>query len=1173
MSSNFLENFSTRRDARFKKPFDPLAFFAGDGWENDIEAAIPVLKDPNNKYLVRSLKGSVTGIQSENYFPAHLLSEDFLRSILNGGVFENAPVVEDGASEAYRWFVDWGNMLQGFDIKQLKNPGRPKGSKDTRPRSRSRSKSKEKDKSSNPDTYRMLNAPSGKRKERKERAKTYNKRKKDEEGFNEVERILGRPLVRKPNVLQKSGAFFPFRLGTNFLDFDYAQVYSEVSDEFQQEQCLIHTLRYFGVDESLLQIVMVKYTGHGIHIPRKDFKDIARLCRAKIYLSMYRSDEASGTMHSTITPEEWDIEVKLGFYKEHFFPEIDTGYSRYYLRNLEKVENWVLQGTILEEDKSNVVREGRRGVPVINKSNPTLTTAAALRELSKHGYFHEKATPFRMGKRPDVGFLSAETVEAEQEAWEFKEASTVGEQDLGSILFAADFESYIQGRHEPCLSAVIRITEGEEELKVSDVRLCDGSDPVQQLFTAIVFTIQDLQNQRGGGRFSKKVVFFHNLRYDRTLFEQHPQVRIESVCEKGGSVYSMRIRFNGIQLEIRDSLKMINVGISRFASAFQLPPGVCKQGDYILYDYFTPANRSTENSLVSVEEYSSNHVFSDDVKENEELRIKFNQKLRTFLNDPDKSPRDCYFGPADSFLPWVLYRYYLRYDVLVLALGLQKFRHEFGVITENKLNIFDSLTISSFANRYMGFTGCFDGAYSYYGTTREFISKAIYGGRVFCNPAYEGREVTGKLDYFDACSLYPSAIKFICEQSGGFPTGPCSFLQPEQLDYAFLRNETTEYTVEIKISAIRKQQHSVPFIAYRSTDSGLQYLNALPGDLKSIIVTVDKQTLEDYIAFHLIEFEVLRGVFWTGPKNTKWGEVISGLYEERLKCKRLGHGVRADNLKLVMNSAYGKTIMKPTLIEKVFAAADKRDDSDDSKWKRRLISDFHLIKEFRWIGEHQLELTRFAKDETFTLCKYGSMILAASKHLMNQVFDLMSENEMNIYYTDTDSFVMDQKDQKQLAQLFQDKYDRPLIGDSLGQMHSDFTMKLDGKAVNPIHIWSSAFFPMSKKLYLHRIHTILPDGKTASSIQFKCKGCTTEGLTYEAAKLGAGDEGFIALYRKLSQGEEIDIPLNPPGKATKFVYSKDNRVSTPTEVFYRKIKSPAAQLRVGVAQTGRALVL
>ena len=216
-----------------------------------------------------------------------------------------------------------------------------------------------------------------------------------------------------------------------------------------------------------------------------------------------------------------------------------------------------------------------------------------------------------------------------------------------------------------------------------------------------------------------------------------------------------------------------------------------------------------------------------------------------------------------------------------------------------------------------------------------------------------------------------------------------------------------------------------------------------------------------------------------------------------------------------------------------------------------------MIQKYREVGENQVEVSKYELDKSSNISKFGSMILAASKHIMNEVFDLMSENKMPIYYTDTDSFVMRKSDRLPLSEKFSEKFDRKLIGKQLGNFHSDFSFKLNGQDVDPNLVTSIEFIPAGRKLYLHHLVATV-DGKTHHSLQFKAKGCTVEGMWDAASRIEPGDAGMIELYRRLANGEKIKVTLNPVGKKVKFVYNKDNSVSTPDVRFVRQIRSQAA---------------
>ena len=77
-------------------------------------------------------------------------------------------------------------------------------------------------------------------------------------------------------------------------------------------------------------------------------------------------------------------------------------------------------------------------------------------------------------------------------------------------------------------------------------------------------------------------------------------------------------------------------------------------------------------------------------------------------------------------------------------------------------------------------------------------------------------------------------------------------------------------------------------------------------------------------------------------------------------------------------------------------------------------------------------------DESFSSPHLGCQILSYSKRLMNKVMTLADDNNINIYYTDTDSIHIDENGVEPLAKLYENKYGQKLIGKKLCQFHCDF---------------------------------------------------------------------------------------------------------------------------------------
>jgi hypothetical protein len=250
-------------------------------------------------------------------------------------------------------------------------------------------------------------------------------------------------------------------------------------------------------------------------------------------------------------------------------------------------------------------------------------------------------------------------------------------------------------------------------------------------------------------------------------------------------------------------------------------------------------------------------VFDVDAVKNSQQHDEYLRELNAYLLTEN-------MGTAGSdgqvrFQPWRFYKFYSRYDVLVLAAGIKTMQREIFKITCNELDVLESLTLASFSHKYMSNEGAYDGMYEMSTSLREYQMQAVAGGRTYVNPLYEGKSCSGDFEYLDAVSLYPSAIAEQCEQLGGFPTGEAYLLKPEELNMEFLSQvDVSEFTITIEITAIRKKQFSVPFVRVKSGTS-LDYVNELI-DGEPIIETVDEVTLEDWVEFHGIEFNIQSGI-------------------------------------------------------------------------------------------------------------------------------------------------------------------------------------------------------------------------------------------------------------------------------------------------------------------------
>ena len=88
-------------------------------------------------------------------------------------------------------------------------------------------------------------------------------------------------------------------------------------------------------------------------------------------------------------------------------------------------------------------------------------------------------------------------------------------------------------------------------------------------------------------------------------------------------------------------------------------------------------------------------------------------------------------------------------------------------------------------------------------------------------------------------------------------------------------------------------------------------------------IYIDKVGLEEIITHHEAEFETIGGYYYDQGRNNTINHVIEDMYTLRLKLKQDKNPAQIV-VKLLMNSMYGKTIIKP--VETDTIVKDNRDD-------------------------------------------------------------------------------------------------------------------------------------------------------------------------------------------------------------------------------------------------------
>jgi hypothetical protein len=205
-------------------------------------------------------------------------------------------------------------------------------------------------------------------------------------------------------------------------------------------------------------------------------------------------------------------------------------------------------------------------------------------------------------------------------------------------------------------------------------------------------------------------------------------------------------------------------------------------------------------------------------------------------------------------------------------------------------------------------------------------------------------------------------------------------------------------------------------------------------------------------------------------------------------------------------------------------------------------------------------------------CHIASLILSMSKRIMNEVMCTAEDNGIMIYYQDTDSILIEHNDINRLKVLFNEKYGRDLIGNELGQFHSDFAIsraKLP-RGVCPLSTYSVV---LGKKAHAHYITATTETGEPVSSNHLRLKGVTNAALIKRANELYDefyynSDEIYtkareknpptpeLWLYTLLYFGASIRFDLTAGGKPAIRIrrFANNSLLSAHRQICFRKKK-------------------
>ena len=343
-------------------------------------------------------------------------------------------------------------------------------------------------------------------------------------------------------------------------------------------------------------------------------------------------------------------------------------------------------------------------------------------------------------------------------------------------------------------------------------------------------------------------------------------------------------------------------------------------------------------------------------------------------------------------------------------------------------------------------------------------------------------------------------------------------------------NKYDGYFVEIMIEKVNNK-FKFPLLSKITKDGIRDWTN----DMENEIFYCDKITLEEIIKYHQIEFTIIRGYYYNEGRNMNLKPTIEHLFKTRLEAKKQGNPIEKI-YKLLMNSCYGKCLLKPIDTEYKYIS--------NSKYKEFLSANYNWVKEADYCKESNTWRVKLIKaiNEHFNLVHCGVEVLSMSKRIMNEVMVMASELGIDMYYTDTDSIHIDNSKIDYLATEFKNKYDRDLIGKGMGEFHSDFDsdiLKGDITAKRSIFL--------GKKCYIDEL--IGSESGDLIDYHIRLKGVPNASILDYAYNNNITP---YQIYEKLLNKEEILFDMTCGGKKINFKFNRDMTITTLDE-FNRKI--------------------
>ena len=905
-----------------------------------------------------------------------------------------------------------------------------------------------------------------------------------------------------PSVYEQiDGEFFPYTNKTP-IDLSVLQIYDRIDAEYYKDSCFVYACiqsKLFTSEE----IDYLRVTVRTRKLPQRLIKQIAETFKCHIiikYIDEKRDIRSQIRVHIDTTKlaafkgQEWNRSVTMVLYKKHYMLDTTLPVSTYYVKHRKELDE---QFPDIELSKRMLIKEVSNGRPKYGKGTRTLPLLRVM--FSENCFKPITAVEYDLLKtREHHNLLPDFTKLSYSEELCTRPVSSEFKQKQWSRIYYADFETDpTVSPHEPYLCCIVSQKEGRYErsvLKGPEI----GAD--------LLNVLED-----------NSLTYFHNLKYDACFFINEARGYDVKLLQRSGTllqvVISKRSKNAHKKLTFVNSYSIIPAALSKFSDMF----GLSVSKDLMAYKLYTRTNRD-RRVLDLTEFYDAYDDENSDRKTAEQLQrdheqIRKNAEVSGSLvgTEPVKSG----ITSAERIEQIDIMKYaefYCMKDCIVLMKGMMKFNEDLQAVyksTNTELPDATSfVSISAIGYAFARAYGCFEGCYELSGKPQEFILRCVNGGR--CMTANNEKQwIEAKLQDFDARSLYPSAGVIMPGVAKGVPKVITDVSNIWSYDTFF---------VEINIKSL-KCKNSVPYrfgqiyvynsksasqalCSERTNTGSKKYCNEPVNNFY-----IDKRGLQDLLDAYEVEYEVIRGYYFDEGFNSRINEFIRTLYDLRARYVREKNPLEK-TIKLLLNSIYGKSILKATYVETRCI-----DRSKLERFIRRNYNYIEDIHETQGIGKVYARVLK-PINRHFNLPQFGASILSWSKHLMNRVMVLAEQSDIPIFYQDTDSMHLLERDVPRLASLFKDRYGAELIGADLTQFHEDF----DGFSGSVGKIHSRKLIALGKKSYLD----VLVDEQGQEGYHIRLKGIPNQCILNYCARNNITVE---TLYERMYRGQSVTFNI------------------------------------------------